>query len=57
MNRKRFKAVFILNELFQSRKENIIVVLTLELVKQNLWSHHKSETFLATLISGDTPRF
>ena len=48
---------YILNELFQSMKENIIVVLTLALVEQNLWGHHKNETFLATLISRNTPLF
>ena len=57
MKRKRFKAVYILNELFQSIKGNVIVVLNSELVEQNLWGHHKSETFLATLISRDTPLF
>ena len=57
MNRKRFKAVYILNELFQSIKENLIVILNVELVEQNPWGHHKSETFLATLISRNTPLF
>ena len=57
MKRKRFKAVYILNELFQSIKGNLIVVLNLELVEQNRWGHHKSETFLATLISRNTPLF
>ena len=57
MNRKRFKAVYILNEPFQSIKEYIIVVLALELVEKNLWGHHKSETFLTTLISRNTLLF
>ena len=57
MSRKRFKVVYILNELFQSIKRNLIVVLNLELVEQNRRGHHKSETFLATLISRNTPLF
>ena len=57
MSRKRFKVVYILNELFQSIKGNVTVVLNLELVEQNLWGHHKSETFLATLIFRNTPLF
>ena len=57
MKRKQFKAVYILNELFQSIKGNLIVVLNLELVEQNRWGHHKSETFLATLTSRKTPLF